>query len=150
MGAIAVFDYGLWATRYPELAAVSEPLARLYFAETGVYHSNDGAGPVADADQQLTLMNMLTAHIAWLNRTDAAGQPVSPLVGRINSASEGSVSVGTELNVPPGTAQWFALSSYGFSYWNATAGYRTARYRPGPQRYFGPLYAGAGSWRWPL
>ena len=69
----------------------------------------------------------------------------SPLVGRITSATEGSVSVSTQFDVPPGSAQWFAQTLYGAEFWTATAAYRTMRYLPSPARNMDP-YAPLG-WR---
>jgi hypothetical protein len=79
---------------------------------------------VADAAVRSVLLNMLTAHIAALNSPGASG-----VVGRVSSASEGSVSVSAELAVP-GSAAWFAQTRYGIAFWQATAQYRTATYRP--------------------
>jgi hypothetical protein len=76
------------------------------------------------------------------------GVAPSPLVGRLNHASEGSVSVGTDLGGIPGTAQWWVQTKYGFAYYQATAEYRTMRYRPGPRRFFGPVYAGGWKQWW--
>jgi hypothetical protein len=140
MGAVATFDYGAWIARYPEFTPVWESLANDYFAEATLYHANDGTGPVRDVGQQLLLLNMLTAHIAQLNKTCDDDDGSAQLVGRITNASEGSVSVAVENDYPPGTAQWYQQTRYGSAYWAATAGYRTAHYVPGfrrPRRGFG-------------
>ena len=89
---------------------------------------------------------MLAAHIAQLNAPQINGQPgtgagnapAPNIVGRIANASEGSVSVSTQLDLPPGSSQWFAQTKYGLAYWQATAAYRTMRYIPGPYRAFTP------------
>ncbi|MEK7888230.1 DUF4054 domain-containing protein [Burkholderia contaminans] len=133
---IVTFDYGVWSLRYPALgAAVSEPLAQTYFDEATLYLDNTPCSPVQDVNVRALLLNMLVAHIAQLNQpvgVAAAGgsntAAPSPLVGRITSATEGSVSVSTEMNVPPGSAQWFNQTPYGAAYWAATAAYRTMRY----------------------
>jgi hypothetical protein len=118
--------------RYPELAAsVPQPLAQQYFAEATLYCDNTPCSIVTDLTMRTMLLNMVTAHIAALN-APLNGQASSPLVGRINSATEGSVSVGTQLDMPPGSAQWFAQTKYGLAYWQATAQFRTMRYVPGP------------------
>jgi hypothetical protein len=131
MGAIATFDYQAWVLRYPEFANVSETLADAYFAEATLYLRNDGTGPVQNASQQLTLLNMLTAHIAALNAKNPDGSSASGLVGPITSATEGSVSVGSGLIVEPGTAGYFQQTPYGYAFWTATAPYRTMHYLPG-------------------
>jgi hypothetical protein len=137
MSAVASFDYSAWIARYPEFSTVDEPTATAYFTEATIYHANDGSGPVANASQQLLLLNMLTAHLAQIY-SGANGQDPSPLVGRINTASEGTVSVGAELPGLPGSAAWYSTTKYGLAYWAATAPYRTMRYRPGPRRIFDP------------
>lgn len=129
MGVVVTFNYAVWVARYPEFATVSQPLAQSYFDEASIYHANDGTGPVKTAAQQSTYLNMLTAHIAALNAT-VAGVAPSPLVGRITNASEGSVSVASDYPVTINNA-WFAQTKYGAAYWQATAGYRTMRYRAG-------------------
>ncbi len=133
MGAVAVFSYSAWVARYPEFAAVPEATAEAYFSEATLYLSNDGGSPVPDtkAAVQLMLLNMLTAHLAQLNWTPSGAQP-SQIVGRIASATEGSVSVSADLTIQAGSAAWFTQTKYGLAFWQATAAYRTARYRPGP------------------
>jgi len=145
MGAVVTFDYTAWSARYPEFnSTVTEVQANLYFAEAQLYLANDGSGPVCDPPPpapsiQLALLGMLTAHIAQLNAGSSI-QPVVPLVGRINNATEGSVTVGTDgLNLP-GTAAWYTQTKYGLAFYQATAAYRTFRYRPGPRRVFDPLF----------
>lgn len=138
MGAAVTFNYATWTARYPEFSDVSEPTAQAYFDEATIYHDNTGAGPVSDATRQLMLLNMLTAHIAFLY-SGANGQGASPLVGRVSNASEGSVSVQAEMtSTPEALADFYKQSKYGLSYWNATAFMRTARYIPGPRRIFSP------------
>lgn len=145
MGAVVQFDWGLWSRRYSEFQGVGQDLAAQYFAEATLYHTNAASGPIKDPTQQLMLLNMVTAHIAWLNAPRdpndtpaSAGTPASPIVGRITNASEGSVSVATENDYPPGTAQWWQQSKYGAAYWAATTTFRRMNYRPGPRRAFGP------------
>ena len=126
---VAVFNYGAWVARYPEFAAkVTQPLAEAYFGEATLYLDNTDASIVpADAvtyQPRLSLLNMLVAHIAALN---APNNGREGLVGRISSATQGSVSVSTDNGAQPGTAAWFQQTQYGASYWQATARYRTFR-----------------------
>lgn len=132
MGVIVSFNYALWIATYPEFTATVNPTqAQSYFTIATSIHRNDGGGPVNDTNQQLALLNMLTAHIAALFAPPAAGQPASGLVGRINSATQGSVSVQAAYssNVPQQMA-WFIQTKYGALYWTATAPFRTMRYVP--------------------
>ena len=143
MGAIATFNFQTWVTRYPEFKYVDANIAEAYWDEATLYHTNDGSGPVRHETQQALLLNMLTAHIAQLYKV-RDGQPVSDLVGRIDSASEGSVSVSAEYDLPPGTSQWYKQTKYGISYWNATIAFRTMQYRPAPRRIFELPFGGGG------
>lgn len=140
MGATATFDLTAFRLRYPEFATVAPSLAQAYFAEATLYLRNDGTGPVQDAGQQLVLLNMVVAHLAAINQIAPDGSAASTLVGRISSATEGSVGVSTDLGDVPGSAAWFAQTKYGFSFWQAMAGYRSARYIPGAGR-------GCSPWR---
>lgn len=146
MGVIVQsFDYSKFVTRYPELASLSEDLLKVYWTEAQIYHRNDGGGPVEHLGTQELLLFMVTAHIALRNAV-INGQVPSSLVGRLNSASEGSVSVSVDLTALPGSAAFFTQTKYGFDYWQATASYRTMRYMPSPGR-FGPFYPfGRRSW----
>lgn len=129
--AIAVFNYAAWSQRYPELkGAVSEELAALYFSEAGLYLNNTDCSIVQDVGNRLVMLNMLVAHIAALGGAlEPDGKP-SGMVGRVASATEGSVSVSFDSGLAPGTAAWFQQTTYGLSFWQASKPYRTARYVP--------------------
>lgn len=128
--AVAVFNYGVWAAQYPELApSINEALATVYFREAGLYLDNTDTSPVCDVNVRGMYLDMLVAHIGKLRATINGVAP-SPLVGRISSATEGSVSVSAEMNTP-GSAAWFMQTPYGAAYWAATALYRTMHYVPG-------------------
>lgn len=148
------FDYKTWVARYPEFTGVPQELAQLYFNEAGLYCANESCNPAYPSILP-TLLNQLTAHIAWLNaprgangQPAAAGQPASPLVGRINSASEGSVSVSVENSFEPGTPQWFQQTKYGAAYWAATAQYRTMHYAAQPTFVGAAIFPFVGRGRW--
>lgn len=129
MGVVA-FDYAAWATRYPELAAyVAQPTAAAYFGEAELYCDNTANSPVTDdsvGGTRSKLLNMLTAHVAALNAP--LGSPSSPLVGRISNATQGSVTVATDMQLPAGSAQWYNQTKYGAAFWQASARYRQFRY----------------------
>lgn len=134
------FDYAAWVARYPEFAAVNSGLAAAYFSEAGLYFENSVCNPAYTNGTLSTLLNMLTAHIAWLNAPrDANGNPAStggsasPLVGRISSAGEGSVNVSAEYDKSGSPSEaWFTQTKYGAAYWQATAAYRTFQYAARP------------------
>lgn len=135
---ISVFVYADWSARYPELSAWTSPqLAAMYFLEAGLYLDNTPTSPVSDIPTRTMLLYMLVAHIASIN-SPLNGQASSPLVGRISNATEGSVSVHTEMESFPGSANWFNSSKYGAAFWQATLSYRQARYIPAVPRNFQP------------
>jgi hypothetical protein len=149
MGVIVTFNYASWIACFPEFTNVTQDAAACYFNLATLYNRNDGGGPVCDATVQSELLNLMTAHIAWLYSPQLNGQPntagttpASPLVGRINTATEGSVSVGAELDMPAGIPQFYAQTKYGLAWWVATAAYRTFRYLPGlrSRRVFNPYF----------
>jgi hypothetical protein len=153
--AVAVFDYGAWQTLYPELAgAVSAQRAALLFVQAGLYLDNTDASPVADPAMRLLLLDMIVAHLATVGKTlgtDANGNAAltpSGVVGRVSSATEGSVSVTTETGLAPGSAGWWAQTSYGFDYWAALAPYRRGFYAPATQPAFEPIYGGVRGFAW--
>lgn len=127
---IVVFDPDAFIARYPEFSTLSPTLLNAYFAEATIYLDNTDCSRVGDVAQRSVLLNMLTAHVAALN-SGVNGQAASPLVGRVNSASEGSVSVSTDMGPTSENSAWFMQTKYGAAYWQATAQYRTAVYIPG-------------------
>ena len=136
MGVVVQFNYAQWAALYPEFSAtVSQPQAESYFQQATTIHRNDGGGPVNNAATQLNLLNMLTAHIAQLMAPPQVGAQPSQIVGRINSASEGSVSVQAAYSNNVGQQMaWFIQTKYGAMYWAAAAPFRTMRYIPNLNR----------------
>ena len=152
MGAVASPNYSAWTTRYPEFTSVQEPIYDLYFAEAGLFCANDGTGPVQNATIQLSLMQMLAAHIAALysqSQGDASpggAKDANTPVGRISDAEEGSVSVHTDWPSSADSSameKWLSQTKYGAEYWAATLVYRQMRYRPGFSGYFVPGRFGA-------
>lgn len=125
--AVVVFDETAFKARYPEFSALTGAALSAYFTEATIYLNNTEASPVTDEAQRAILLNMLVAHIAFLDSSSSAN---SGLVGRIASATEGSVSVTTDVGPMTGSQAWFMQSRYGAAYWQATASYRTMRYIP--------------------
>ncbi|ELY5940592.1 DUF4054 domain-containing protein [Cronobacter malonaticus] len=139
--AIVVFDIEAFRERYPEFNSVSDALLNAYFVEATVYLDNTDCSPVTDAAVRSVYLNMLVAHLAAIN-SGTGGQSASGLVGRVTSASEGSVSVSVDAGPSSASSWWYLQTPYGAAYWQATAQYRTFRYLPGaspsqyPSHYF--------------
>lgn len=124
MGTVA-FDVAAFRARYPEFAASSDAFLTACFGEAGLYLTNGDGSPVQSLTRRALLLNMLTAHIAALSG-GGTGSGAAP-VGRVSSATEGSVSIATEF-AAPGSAAWFAQTQYGIAYWQATLRWRSFRY----------------------
>lgn len=130
-----VFDPAAFKARYPEFAAVADPTLAACFDEAGLYLSNSDNSPIQNLTRRATLLNMLTAHVAYIGGLLSADGMPRP-VGRVSQASEGSVSAAFE-GVPPtpGSGAWFQQSQYGAAFWQATSSLRGMRYVPCPTRY---------------
>ena len=130
-----VFDPAAFKARYTEFAAVADPTLAACFDEAGLYLSNTDNSPVQNLTRRATLLNMLTAHVAYLGGLLSADGMPRP-VGRVSQASEGSVSAAFE-GVPPtpGSGAWFQQSQYGAAFWQATSSLRGMRYIPCPTKY---------------
>ncbi|EIT0545538.1 DUF4054 domain-containing protein, partial [Escherichia coli] len=113
---VVIFAPSAFKLRYPEFSSVDDVLLQQYFTQATIYLDNTDSSRVSDLAVRSMLLNMLVAHIACLY-SGANGQSPSGLVGRIDSASEGSVSVHADM--PGGTANsaWYMQTKYGADYW---------------------------------
>jgi len=144
-----------WTAMFPEFGGLIEAQGQAYFTLATLYIENSTRNPAWCAGILPQLLYLVTAHVAWIlaprdpnGNPAATGQPAPPIVGRINSATEGSVSLGAVLDGEPGSpSQAFYLQTkYGFLAWQAMAALRTFRYTVNPTNVgsvFGPL---GGSW----
>lgn len=137
--AAITYSHATWVAQFPEFAAVTDAMGQNYFTRATFLCQNNAQNPTAGTPGMLeSLLYLLTSHIAWLNAPrDAAGNPAAtgspppPIVGRIDQASEGSVSVHAEMgdaNDGSPSQAWYMQTRYGAEYWAATAGVRTFRY----------------------
>ena len=138
---VVTFNWMTFRTWFPEFGCLTEAQGQAYFDMAGLYCANSSQNPLWCAGVLPQVMNLVTAHVAWLlaprdaNGNPASqGQPPSPIVGRINSASQGSVSVGATLDGEMGSPSqmFFMQSRYGMLAWQAMAVGRVARYVANP------------------
>ncbi|MFA7254387.1 MAG: DUF4054 domain-containing protein [Patescibacteria group bacterium] len=132
MTAVA-FNPAAFKARYPEFAAVADATLAECFKEAGLYLSNADNSPVRNLIRRALLLNMLTAHVAYIGGMLSAVSMPRP-VGRLSQAGEGSVSAAFE-NLAPGSASWFQQSQYGAAFWQASTSLRGFRYAARPTRY---------------
>lgn len=138
---IVVFDGPEFVALYPEFTGLTNGVMQNAFNDAQFLLSNSCCSAVRDANQRLILLYKLTAHVLFLGTgtNDGAGNTTTPqgIVGRIDSAAEGSVSVSAQYNAIVGESEAFFIQSpYGASFWQMTASYRTALYIGPPA--FGP------------
>ena len=128
-----VFNAANFKIRYPEFSNVADPTLSACFDEATIYLSNADNSPVQNITRRTVLLNMLTAHIAFINGKLSADGQQRP-VGRTSNASEGSVSAGFDY-LTPGSHSWFTQSQYGAAFWQATTNLRSFRYAARPTVY---------------
>jgi hypothetical protein len=130
--SVVTFNQGMFLSRYPEFTRVSANLQSC-FNEAQIYCNNTNNSPVIDTNYRALLLNMLTAHIAFIY-FGASDEPASQLVGRITDAKQGSIEVKSEMskNISDYEA-WFMQTKYGASFWQASAGFRSFFYVGPPQ-----------------
>ncbi|WP_171791645.1 DUF4054 domain-containing protein [Gluconacetobacter entanii] len=126
------FDYATWAQRFPLLAAqVNATQAAAYYAQAMLVLS-PRARTAQDMARRAVLLNLLVAHIAQLEVQVAQG---NSLVGRVSDATQGSITVRTQMEGQAPSAAWFNQTPYGAQFWAMSRRLRLARYVPGrPQR----------------
>lgn len=133
--AVVSFNFIAFASRFPQYASLDQTYLASLFAEAGLYVNNTDCSVICDVTIRGLILNLMTAHLAQLNAT-INGQTPSTIPGRISNATQGSVSVASTLDYPPGSAQWFASTPMGAAAWAALAPWRTAMYFPGQVRNF--------------
>ena len=143
MGVAVTFDANAFLALFPQFAGLtSNQITTLVLPIAELYCRNDGGGPVSSAATQTSLLNLAVAHIATLMFPPAsspAGQ--NPPVGRVASASQGSVSVSLDFPQNPNDA-WFNQTPFGAAFRAATSVYRTMRYIRAPVHPVAPWIPG--------
>lgn len=129
---VVTFDYAAWSARFPTLAQnVPALLAQDCFDDACLILNNTPQSAVQDTNRRGRLLGFLTAHIAQLGLPTSAGGNGAGTVGRVSSASRGSVSISTDTGPVSGSAGWFMQTQYGATFWQMTAWLRQMRISPG-------------------
>src|ERR1700722_3299466 len=132
-----VFDFPTWTGAFPEFANCTTQQGQGWFNRATYICANSISNPMNRTPGMLAdALYLLTSHIAWLNaprdlngNPAAAGVPASPIVGRVDQATEGSVSVHADMgdaNAGSPSQAWYMQTKWGSEYWTMTAGFRTA------------------------
>lgn len=129
--AIVVLDITKFRDMFPEFSNVTASALQFLFDQATDYLNNTECSLVIDATKRERFLYLLMAHLAYVRYGDANGNGGSGLVGRLASASEGSVSVSSDAGHVEFRYMWYTQSPYGMDYWQATKVYRMANYYPG-------------------
>lgn len=125
-----IFDPKVFKEQYPEFASSPDGVLTRFWCQAVILLDNTKNSVVKDTCVRGTLLSLLVAHIACLFY-GVNGQSPSDLVGRINSAKEGTVSVNTDLPGITAGSAWYAQTKYGLEYYELTRTFRTFRYIKG-------------------
>lgn len=127
------FNQAVFATRYPAFSGVSPVLLEMFFVEASQLVDNTEASIITNLTEREIYLYLMMAHLMQLNgiRSDGTTASDNGLVGRISSATEGSVSVSVDYpQQQSAMGAWLSQTKYGAQYWAMTSKYRTFRFNP--------------------
>lgn len=127
MDGVVVFDPDEFRALYPTIKS-SDAQLEDYFAMAETFLDNTKCSVVKDLKARKRMLYLLVAHIATLTGQAEAGNNV---VGRISSATEGTVSIGLDYGDMGKQERWYMQTPWGAMYWQLTKRYRSAVYRMG-------------------
>lgn len=132
-GGVVIFDAAAFVLRFPQFAAYNTATPaglQMFFNEATLLLNNTSGSLVQEVTERAILLNLIVAHLAVLGGVVAPGGAGSTAgqVGRVSSATEGSVSASLDMGAVYGSAAWWMQTQYGAQYWAMTAQYRQARF----------------------
>jgi Protein of unknown function (DUF4054) len=130
---VVTFDPTAFIALYPAFAAVPAGTLTSYFTMAESFLNNTPCSIVQDLGVRTTLLDLITAHIAFLFGRAGSGDGTSAaVVGQMVSAGEGSVSVSFAASANKNAAFWMQ-SQYGAIYWQMILPFRSFHYMPAPR-----------------
>lgn len=127
MNDVVVFNPAEFRELYPKITATDAQLED-YFAMAETFLDNTPCSIITDLKARKRMLYLLVAHIATLTGMAEAGNNI---VGRISSATEGSVSVSLDFGTMGNNERWYLQTPWGAMYWQLTKKYRSIAYRLG-------------------
>lgn len=109
---------------YPNIKNTDMQLQQ-FFMEAELFFNNTEQSCVKDIAKRKIYLYLIVAHLATLQAQVDSG---NMLVGRLSSATEGSVSVASDYGVLGKNEKFWAQTPYGAKYWALTALFRTSVY----------------------
>lgn len=123
-GGVVEFNVNKFRSLYPTLKAADDQL-NWYFVEATMLLNNTDKSCVKNLAEREVLLFLLVAHMAVLQQRIEGDNEV---VGRVSSASQGSVSVSLDNGQTTLSDKWYQQTPYGSKYWALTAKYRSFLY----------------------
>lgn len=123
---VVEFDVAEFREEYPFFSKLTDTQLNSLFRKACLRLRNDAKSCVKDIYVRNEFLYLIVAHLATLFQKALDG---NSLVGRISSASEGSVSVSSEYSVSQGGGEkWWSQTPWGADYWTSSAPYRVPNY----------------------
>lgn len=124
MSNVFVFDPDAFKLAFPQFASYSNEQL-MWFFESIEYIIDNSESSCISLKNRKRWFWLLVAHKAELQNRINSGN--TGLVGRISSATEGSVSISTDYPIGSGALeQWLKSTPYGAEFYAVTAAWRTA------------------------
>lgn len=108
---------------YPVFRDQSDSQIEMVFFEATIILNNTKQSPIRDLQRREFFIYLAMAHILTLAKQQSDGNGA---VGRLSSASEGSVSVSLDYGASTASSKWWEQTTFGAKYWQYTKQYRTA------------------------
>lgn len=124
MSGVVRFDASRFRKLYPKISATDDQLS-MFFIEACMQCNNTDKSIIKNLNERELLLFLLVAHIATLQQRIDSGNEA---VGRIASASEGSVSVSLDNGQTTQSEKWYQQTPYGARYWALIKQYRSFFY----------------------
>lgn len=130
--AVVIFDPVAFKEAFPEFVDVPNARLQILFTAATGYIDNTDASIIVDGDRRSAIFSLIVAHLLTLRGNGIVGSSnsgPSGVVGRLSSATEGSVSSSFDMGVPMSTgAAWWNQTQYGAMAWMLLAPFRSFRY----------------------
>jgi hypothetical protein len=126
------FDPAEFVAVYPAFATLSNAQMQAAFDVAAIFLNNSCCSVVQDANLRQRLLYMATAHVCALIYGEN-GKPPAGIVGRVDKAAEGTVSVSASYASEMSMSEaYFSQTPYGAMFWQATVAFRSMAYFPPP------------------
>lgn len=128
MNDSVVFDVTEFRESYPKIALTDKQLELSFEQATMILNKSNRGAVKMPIEKRKILLYLLVAHLATLQSRIDDGNDA---VGKVTSASEGSVSVSLDAGQASLNTTFFQQTQYGAMYLSLTAKYRSFLYTMG-------------------